>query len=343
MPADGAKKRTEYNPLKILELPPLATPQSDWDRLEKELKAAFKRMIFEPMLAAAEIPKSTLQNSASSALVAALEASRVTHERGLFSGKFNSRVSRELRELGATFDRSANGWRLPISLMPPELRLAVVSSDARFLKRLEQIDKRLGQTIPENIAESVNFAEIFDRSLWKTERDLQKRLKAISVLPDLSATDRKKIAREWQTNMEKYVRDFTEKEIIRLRKTVQSNTFSGDRYESLVKTIQRSYGVSANKAKFLARQETNLLMAKFKETRYVAAGSVEYRWHCVAGSKLHPVRPAHKALEGKVFRWDTPPITTSPDQPERRNNPGEDYNCRCGARPIVRFHENAAG
>jgi hypothetical protein len=31
-------------------------------------------------------------------------------------------------------------------------------------------------------------------------------------------------------------------------------------------------------------------------------GVHEYRWSCVAGTKNHPVRLWHKALEGKIFR-----------------------------------------
>lgn len=123
---------------------------------------------------------------------------------------------------------------------------------------------------------------------------------------------------------------------MKLRKQVMAAAFRGNRYDALVKTIQRSYGVTVSKAKFLAHQETNLLMAKFKETRYTDAGIVEYRWRCVTGSKLHPVRPSHKALDGKIFRFDDPPITTPPSEAPRRNNPGEDYGCRCTAVPVVR-------
>ena len=162
-------------------------------------------------------------------------------------------------------------------------------------------------------------------------------IKNITVGPQLTKEQAARIADEWQTNMKLWVKDFTEKEILKLRKDVKSSVFTGNRYESMVSKIQKSYGVSANKAKFLARQETSLLMTKFKETRYKDVGVNEYEWRCVAGSKNHPVRPAHKKLEGLRFSWDNPPITTAPGEPVRRNNPGQDYNCRCFAKPIVRF------
>ena len=55
--------------------------------------------------------------------------------------------------------------------------------------------------------------------------------------------------------------------------------------------IQKSYGVTANKAKFLARQETKLLTTTLKEVRYVDAGVTKYKWKSVTGTAAHPVRP----------------------------------------------------
>ena len=137
----------------------------------------------------------------------------------------------------------------------------------------------------------------------------------------------------------------TEEEIPKLRKIVQDNAFSGVRRENLVQGFIDSYGVSQSKAKFWARQETNLLMAKYKETKYVEAGVPEYKWACVHMPhqsspqtiyKPGEVRYSHGILEGKIFSWSNPPITTAPGQKQRMNNPGQDYNCRCFAIPFIR-------
>jgi SPP1 gp7 family putative phage head morphogenesis protein len=79
------------------------------------------------------------------------------------------------------------------------------------------------------------------------------------------------------------------------------------------------------------------MIAAYKKEKYTSAGVNKYKWRCVAGSPLHPVRPSHKALNGKIFSFDDPPITTMPGEPVRRNNPREDYGCRCHAVPIVEF------
>ena len=40
----------------------------------------------------------------------------------------------------------------------------------------------------------------------------------------------------------------------------------------------------------------------------------------------------HKDLDGKIFEFANPPITNEKGD---RNNPGEDWQCRCEAIPIV--------
>lgn len=319
-----------------IELRPIKETTSDYERLEKRIKLHLKDLLYSPLIKALQLPGSVLQNSIS-ALFDALRTGRITFNKGTFRGKFNAQTSKELKSYGAHWDRKTETFQIAQSDLPYEIRAAISASAARFEERLLEIDKTLSQILPAEIAETLSMTDIFDSSLWKVEKEFRKTLAGITVTPELTPMQRKRIAEEWQGNMRLWIKDFTEDEIRKLRTNVQKSAFAGNRYGSLIDTIQKSYGVTARKAKFLARQETSLLMTKFKESRYADAGVMEYRWGCVAGSKNHPVRPSHKILEGKIFRWDNPPITTMPDEPQRKNNPGQDYNCRCFARPLVRF------
>jgi len=107
------------------------------------------------------------------------------------------------------------------------------------------------------------------------------------------------------------------------------NTMSGQRANNIVKLIQANYNTSLNKAKFLARQETSLLMSSMREQRYKDAGITRYKW---STSHDERVRPLHKRVNGQVFSWDNPPIVGELGE---ALNPGEDYNCRCVAIPII--------
>jgi SPP1 gp7 family putative phage head morphogenesis protein len=319
---------------RVKTLAPIRETTEDYDEAERRLKLLFKREIYFPILKELQEPQNILRND-SEVLAEALRSGRVTYWHGRFTGKFNAAISKKLKRLGAEWRKGA--WYLPKSSLPMDVRTQISASEFYFQKKLEKIDQRLAQILPENVADKVKVADCFDRAIWKTDRSFRKSVEGLAIAPKLSPEARKKIADEWQNNMKLWIKDFTEKEIVRLRKDLQTRAFQGDRREGAVKTIQDSYGVSANKAKFLARQETSLLMTKFKETRYLDAGVKEYIWGCVAGTARHPVRPSHKILEGKIFRWDAPPVTTAPGEPQRRNNPGQDYNCRCFAKPIVRF------
>lgn len=319
-------------------LKPIKESADDYDRIEKAIIWCLTEEIYLPLLRELFLASKTIINSKPT-LYTAISHGRITYQKGRFRGEFTAEITKELKRLGAKWDSRGEFFRLDASDMSMDVRNAIQLSEFVFQKKIAAIEKRLRSINPAEIAERLSVANLFSSTISKTDRQLTKSLASISVLPELSHQARAKIADEWQTNMRLWIKDFTEEEIITLRKAILKSTLSGNRHEAMASTIQRSYGVTQRKAKFLARQETSLLMVKFKETRYLDAGVNHYRWSCVAGSSKHPVRPSHKVLNGKVFRWDDPPITTAIGQPVRRNNPGQDYNCRCSAIPIVNFRE----
>ena len=228
----------------------------------------------------------------------------------------------------------------------------------KFEKSRERVSKKLDGLDSQKIVDRIKMEHIFDTTLWKVEKEFHQSVKNITVPPVLSPERRKFIAQEYTKNMRLDIKRWVDDEIIALREKFAPSVFAGVRYEARVKDIekfarelgkfdgirnlQESYRQSRRKAKFWARQETNLLLCKYKQARYAESQIFEYRWRCVVGSEAHPVRKRHQelndmSLRGKTFRFDDPPVTTEPNQPPRRNNPGEDFNCRCIAVPIVRF------
>lgn len=323
---------------RVRELRPIKERPSDYEAIERRIIKAFRRFIYAPLLRELKAPvkiRNSIFGNSLQALIEALQAGRVVYRQGKFTGKFSAKLSKALRDAGARWDAASGGYQL--SELPPELFQAVKSSEAAYNETMKRVDKRLSKVLPENIADSVDVSSLLDKLLFKTDQEIGTTLKGISVKADLTPERRKRIADEWENNLRLEIKNFTTDEVLKLRAKVQANVFAGKRFEDMISDIEKSYGVSEKKAKFLARQETNLLVAKFKQARYESQGVFEYRWVCVAGSPLHPVRPSHKALQNQIFRFDTPPITTAPNEPVRRNNPGEDYNCRCNAIPIVRF------
>jgi SPP1 gp7 family putative phage head morphogenesis protein len=316
----------------MIELPAIKDSDEEYAEIEKRIAELFKKEIFAPILKQLGISSMVLKNSLFD-LVSAIQSGRIVFYRGRFTGRFSAKVSKELANLGAKWDRKQGSWKISLSSLPPDVRIAIQASEEGFNKSIAKIQQNLQKISPKDIADKIQVQDLFDRAIWKMDKKLTENIKKITVVPEMTSHRVEKISMDYENNMKLWIEKWTEEEIIDLRQRIQKSALEGVRYEAMTNLIRTRYDVSYNKAKFLARQETHLFMSTIREARYEEAGIYEYRWQCVAGSPKHPVRPMHKALEGKIFRWDSPPIT-SPDG--RRNNPGQDFNCRCAARPIVR-------
>lgn len=319
--------------MKQIIIEPIPEKLSDYDDIEARILEIWKKEIYIPLLKSIGQTSKTLKNSMDDFLEA-IRSGRIWFYRGQFKGRFSSNTSKELKRLGAKWDRRQGLFKIPYSSLTPEIRNAISVSEARFNQTLQKIDKKLGDILPEEIASKMKLEDLFDKTIYKTQKKFEDSVKGISVAPQLTEQARMHLAFEYTQNLNLYIKEFTQKETLKLREEISKKVLGGSRYESMIGSIQRSYQVSQNKAKFLARQETSILMSKFKEARYRDIGSKKYIWKCVVGSPNHPVRPMHKIHNQKEFFWDSPPIVNEKGD---RKNPGEDYGCRCTARPIITF------
>lgn len=327
--------------MKQIALKPIRDNPEDYDRIEKKIRELFRTQFYMPLMLELGGHSKLIQNSVDD-LFSAIRKGRVTFNRGKFRGNFSSVISSELRSIGAKWNKQTASFDIPKARIPEVIKYAIDAAYQKFLETSRKIDKKLSEASPEEIAGKLKIEHIFDATIYKVEGEFGKSIKGITVAPQVSTSAMRRISEEYSENMKLKIRGWLNDEIRELREKVKEQTFKGFRYESLAKTIQQSYQVSERKAKFLARQETNLLIGKFKETRYADAGVRFYKWKCVVGSPNHPVRPRHQKLndesaKGKLFRFDDPPISTEPGEPVRKCNPGEDYGCRCVAIPQIKF------
>lgn len=103
--------------------------------------------------------------------------------------------------------------------------------------------------------------------------------------------------------------------------------------------IQRRFDVTKSKANLLARDQVGTLSANLTRTRQESAGVEEYIW---SSSGDERVRECHRELDGQKFRYDDPPAMWYMTKhgkvySGRHCNPGEDYQCRCVAKPVFNF------
>lgn len=95
----------------------------------------------------------------------------------------------------------------------------------------------------------------------------------------------------------------------------------GLRVEEIKKQLLDTGELWESRAALIARDQTLKLYAGISEAGHRENGIDSYIW---STSRDERVRPEHRALEGRKFRYDTPP---------EPGNPGEDYCCRCAAIP----------
>lgn len=319
-------------------LPPLALHERYYIGIERQIARILRRLIFLPLYETLTAENPELTNARPTSLAQAVEDGLVYYEDGLFKGRFNARISRDLIALDAKFNPRGPSWSLPLENVPPEVSIAQAHANLRYDGLRSGFFRTLDDINIESIDEhTANIEAGYIGAIDWIDGDFEKSVKGISIAPKLNQTQKVTLARDWANNLKLYIKKWAGDDIVRLREIVQQEAFAGRRAESLAKVIEGNFGVMQRKAKFLARQETALLMATFHESRYSELGITEYRW---STSKDERVRSYHRKLHGKIFSFDSPPPTNDKGD---RNNPGEDFNCRCVAIPILRDTKERAG
>jgi SPP1 gp7 family putative phage head morphogenesis protein len=148
------------------------------------------------------------------------------------------------------------------------------------------------------------------------------------------AAGSQKIVNAFQTRNVNLIKTVATQHLSKVQDVLQQN--SGVHVKGLTSKLQETLGVSESRAKLWARDQTLKLHADIVQSKHESLGIVEYNWRT---SKDGTVRHDHAMLEGKRFRYDAPPVVNTSrvaqGAPERRRNPGKDYECRCHADPVL--------
>jgi SPP1 gp7 family putative phage head morphogenesis protein len=121
-------------------------------------------------------------------------------------------------------------------------------------------------------------------------------------------------------------RTLTEIEVL-----VHDALLGGMRVEELASRVMERCDVGERRAALIARDQVGKFHGSLQRLRQQDAGIEEYTW---STSQDEKVRASHRALEGRTFRWDQPPVVNSRG---KRGHPGVgDIACRCVAVPVLR-------
>lgn len=319
-------------------LKPIVLTEQLYRPIEDTINKIFEQVLYLPLMKAIAAAGVEINNAMPQGLEKAIMTGRIYIDGREVHGLFNASISRELKAMGATFDKRSSTWTLPEgAAIPARIQLALAKVEEYSTRAINDVIQTLdGIRVGDNVDVEKLKAQ-YGTAAFRLNEDFVAATKAAAIAPEFTPADLQIIAKDWANNLELYIQKWADDEITELRQTVLSNTARGQRAANLVKTIQDSYGVSKTKAKFLARQETSLLVSKMRELRYGSLGCKTYRWQ---GMNDGREREDHKVLNGSIHSWESPPITNR--ETGARNNPGEDFNCRCIAIPILPGEEGEA-
>lgn len=113
----------------------------------------------------------------------------------------------------------------------------------------------------------------------------------------------------------------------RVQKLALDAVTRGERPESLIEELLKTGAMTANRATMIARTETGRASTAITQARATRAGSVGYIWRTCEDAD---VRPSHRAMNGKMVRWDSPPTLDKVTA-----HAGAAYSCRCYCEPVL--------
>lgn len=289
-----------------------------YNPIYKKMLSFFYQQFYAPILQTID-KKDVKLNAVMSDLITAINSGKVHYENGVFSGQFNAKISSELSTF-AEYDRRSKTWTGRPS--PDVIAAAVIAND-KWKDLVSKIQSAI-DTIESQVSENIkNLALGDDLPLIIMQDDIKQDLYKVGVMPDLTDGIKNKLRSEYTENQQLNIQNWIPEQITRLREMVQEYQTTGTD-ESLQHLIQQEYNVSANKARFLARQETGLFFSKLSMDRAKETGVRRYRW---STSHDERVRLDHKLLDKQIIDFDNPPIVDRATG--RRAHAGEDFGCRC--------------
>lgn len=137
----------------------------------------------------------------------------------------------------------------------------------------------------------------------------------------------KELLESWIDENVSLITTLPQETLDRMKEIVYDGYTNGRTTTEMIEQIQGAYGTSRRHASLIARDQISKLNGNIQKAQQQDAGITEYIWYTSGDVR---VRGSHKRLNGKKFKWSDPPITDN----GRRCHPGEDYQCRCIARPV---------
>ena len=245
------------------------------------------------------------------------------------------RISKALKELGSTWNIKKKIFKIDTKKYPDIKQAQAVKND-QVKKNLERLDGYLItkeqdiQTKPMFVLPDEKVDILIKDVIENVKIAIPERGQSFAIIKRVDSEVIKQFKDEYLKTTSLPIKNMEQRAIERLRKKLLPLVMEeGYTQADLSEVIQNEFGMTKRHADFLARQETKLIKSKIIKDRAVNTGHTRYIWQTAGDQR---VRDTHRALNGKIFDFNNPPII---DELGNRGNPGSSYNCRCVARIIL--------
>lgn len=136
------------------------------------------------------------------------------------------------------------------------------------------------------------------------------------------------VARQLQREQVELIKSLPLEAGLRAQKLAQEAMMGGKRAGEVAMELDRTTEVTESRATMIARTEIAKANSSLTQARAQYVGATHYIWRTAGDGD---VRESHAEMDGKIFRFDQPPAVEG----EGNHGPGEIYNCRCFAEPII--------
>lgn len=309
--------------------------QKYFDIIRKKLLKYLRDMLYQPIYdIAGEKIKAVNELSDEEVIIEALKKGKIYYDGEGFTAqeKFGNKVSKILEKWGAKYNKYKKAYILERFEIPDAVHVAIAQAKIEQEEKARAIDEFLNnfQANIDDFIRQMIFDDEVITILDDAGNELKKNVKKVAVIEvELSESQKEEIATNYTNNMQFYIKNWAEEKIPEMREKVRRLVLDGARPTAIEELLQKEYKIGADKAKFLAQNETSIVLSEIKKVQYQEMGSIGFIWNTILDTRE---RPQHRELNGKFFRWNDLPVI---DEKGTKGLPGQTYNCLTGDMQIT--------
>lgn len=201
---------------------------------------------------------------------------------------------------------------------------ATIRDQASMTKALEEYSKALGpwsEAVTGRILQGVSANN--DRAWAQASKKVGAELRRFLTQTPIGA-----VARQLQQEQVQLIKSLPIEAGLRAQAIAQEAAMGSKRADVAAQEIARTGQVTESRATLIARTEIAKANAVMTQARAQGAGITHYIWRTAEDGD---VRDSHAEMANRIFRFDDPPYVEG----EGNHGPGEIYNCRCYAEPVI--------